>query len=92
MKKNLHERLNARINENPEFAEAYQDLIFAEIFGEQLQKLRLEQRMTQKDLAQLTGIKQGEISKIENRRTVPSVGSIERILKVFHKRLTIIDM
>lgn len=50
---------------------------------------RNELGMTQKDLSEITGIHQSEISKIENGNANPSVKTLERIANAFGKKLKI---
>ena len=51
--------------------------------------IRNELGMTQKDLSEITGIHQSEISKIENGNANPSVKTLERIANDFGKKLKI---
>lgn len=51
--------------------------------------IRNELGMTQKDLSEITGIHQSEISKIENGNANPSVKTLERIANAFGKKLKI---
>lgn len=50
---------------------------------------RNELGMTQKDLSEITGIHQSEISKIENGNANPSLKTLERIANAFGKKLKI---
>lgn len=50
---------------------------------------RNEMGMTQKDLSEITGIHQSEISKIENGNANPSLKTLERIANAFGKKLKI---
>lgn len=45
--------------------------------------------MTQKNLSELTGIHQSEISKIENGSANPSLKTLERLASAFGKKLKI---
>ena len=45
--------------------------------------------MTQKDLSELTGIHQSELSKIENGCANPSLKTLERLASAFGKKLKI---
>ena len=51
---------------NPEFAEEYKALEPEYEILEQLLLARAEKNMTQRELAEITGIPQGHISRIEN--------------------------
>ena len=50
---------------------------------------RLEQHMTQKELAQKTGIRQSNISRIESGSTSPTVETLARIAAGLGKELNI---
>lgn len=50
---------------------------------------RLEQHMTQKELAQKTGIRQSNISRIESGSTSPTVETLARIAVGLGKQLKI---
>lgn len=78
MSKNFRETLNAELN-NPEF-KAEWDALEPEY---QIIKAMLDGRkaknMTQKDLAEITGINQGDISRLENGSANPSLSTIKRL-------------
>ncbi len=50
---------------------------------------RMEQHMTQKDLAERTGIRQSNISRIESGSTSPTVETLARIAAGLGKQLKI---
>jgi len=52
-------------------------------FGEKVRKLRAERNLTQPQLAQLIGIEQSYLSKLENDKSVPSADIFQAILKAF---------
>ena len=52
-------------------------------FGEKLRQLRSERQWTQPELAEIIGIEQSYLSKLENNRSVPSNDTFCRILEVF---------
>lgn len=91
MKTSIKDRIQHQIDSNPEFAQAYHDCIFAEEFAQTLHDLRTEMNITQSELSLKTGIKQVEISKIENLKTIPTVATMDRLLRVFNKRLSIVN-
>ena len=75
--------------DDPEFAEEYEairpeyDAIRAVIAA------RLECNMTQKELAEKTGIRQSNISRIENGTSSPTVDTLARIAAGMGKQLKI---
>jgi transcriptional regulator with XRE-family HTH domain len=50
-------------------------------FGEKVRQLRAERNLTQPQLAQLIGIEQSYLSKLENDKSVPSADIFQAILK-----------
>ena len=52
------------------------------ITGSTIKKLRLEARLTQKKLAELVGVSQAHIAKIEQGKVDPRLSTINKILKV----------
>lgn len=59
--------------------------------GCKLHKLRLEAGMTQMQLAELVGIQQREITRIENGNGNPTLRTITRLLLAFSKNIAIVD-
>lgn len=74
---------------NPEFKREYDALEpeFAVIRA--ILEARREKGITQKDLSDLTGIAQGDISKLENGNANPSVKTLKRIASAMGKTLRI---
>lgn len=52
-------------------------------FGEKVRQLRSERNLTQPQLAQLIGIEQSYLSKLENDKSVPSADVFQAVLKAF---------
>ncbi|MEM1563371.1 MAG: CBS domain-containing protein [Candidatus Bathyarchaeia archaeon] len=52
------------------------------ITGSMLRKLRIEARLTQKRLAELVGVSQAHIAKIEQGKVDPRLSTVNKILKV----------
>lgn len=52
------------------------------ITGSTIKKLRLEAKLTQKKLAELVGVSQAHIAKIEQGRVDPRLSTVNRILRV----------
>lgn len=53
------------------------------ITGSSIKKLRIEARLTQKELAKLAGVSQAHIAKIEQEKVDPRLSTVNRILQVF---------
>ena len=64
---------------NPEFAEAYEEIQPEMSVIRAMIDARLSRGMTQKELAEATGIAQGEISKLENGTRNPSIKLLQRL-------------
>ena len=58
-------------------------------FADAVRKARAEAGISQTQLAELTGIDQSDISKIERGVANPSVSTLQRIAKALGGRLTI---
>lgn len=62
---------------------------FQIIMGYELKQARLSKFLSQDQLSKLTGIKQGDISKLEKGLMNPSIKTIKRITDALGKKLTI---
>lgn len=88
MTKNFRDTLNNELK-NPEFKEEWDRLEPEFQIIKSVIDSRNELSMTQKDLSELTGIHQSEISKIENGSANPSLKTLERLASAFGKKLKI---
>ena len=59
------------------------------LFGFQIKEKRLSKYMTQEDLARITHIDQGDLSKIEKGNANPSLKTLFKILKALDSDLTL---
>ena len=73
--------LNEQMN-NPEFAQEYNAI-------RSMIKARKSQNLTQKQLAELVGIDQGDISKLENGLRNPTIQLLKRIADSMNMTLKI---
>jgi len=72
------------------FKNAYnEELIRLNLVGE-IKKLRVEKKLTQKDLAQRAKMPQSVIARIESGEHSFTLGTLSRIAKVFHKEVKLI--
>ena len=78
MGKNFRETLNEQMK-NPEFKIEYDALTAEYQLINAILDARKAENITQKQLAEKTGIAQSDISKIENGNANPSLKTIERI-------------
>lgn len=88
MSKNFRDTLKEEMK-NPEFKKEWDNLevefqiIKAMIDG------RNEKHLTQKELSDITGIAQGDISKIENGNANPSIKTLDRLAYALGKKLKV---
>ena len=83
-RKYLDEQMN-----DPEFAAEYEALRPEYEAIRAVIAARLESRMTQKELAQKTGIRQSNISRIESGACSPTIDTLTRIAAGLGKQLKI---
>lgn len=79
MKERTLEDLFEECSQDPEFVEAYAELQPEMEIMRALMEARTGQNLTQKELAERTGIAQTEISRIENGTRNPSVKVLQRL-------------
>lgn len=75
--------------EDPEFAAEYEAMRPEYEAIRAVISARLESHMTQKELAQRTGIRQSNISRIENGTSSPTIDTLARIAEGLGKQLKI---
>ena len=75
--------------DNPEFAKEYEAMRPEYEAIRSMIAARLESNMTQKELAEKTGIRQSNISRIENGTSSPTVDTLARIAAGMGKQLKI---
>lgn len=73
--------------ENPEFKRQWEEDEPEREVLHAIAKLRSEQGLTQTELAKRTGIKQGELSKLENGKANPTLETLQKIAKGLGMRL-----
>ena len=74
---------------NPEFVEAYEEIQPEMSVIRAMIDARLSRGMTQKELAEATGIAQGEISKLENGTRNPSIKLLRRLAEGLDMTLSV---
>ena len=78
MGKNFRETLNQQLK-NPEFKEEWDELEPEYQIIKAMLSSRAEKSMTQKQLADITGISQADISRLENGNANPSLRTLVRL-------------
>jgi DNA-binding XRE family transcriptional regulator len=75
--------------ENPEFAAEWEHQRSEREYIKAIITARMEQNLTQKELAKKTGIRQSNISRIENGNCSPTVATLQQIADGVGKTLHI---
>lgn len=88
MMKTLDESLAEQL-QDPEFKKEYDALELEFQLIRAFLDARNERGLTQKELSQITGITQADISKLENGNANPSIKTLERLAAGLGKRLKI---
>ena len=85
---NYREHLE-ELKKNPKFAKEYDRLGPEYEIIEQIIRARAEKGLTQQQLAEITGIPQAHISRIENGKYNPTLKQLKRLAKGLDKELHI---
>ena len=75
--------------QDPDFAKAWEETEIEYQIKTMLIQARLENKMTQKQLSEKTGIRQSNISRIEKGVCVPTIPTLCEIAKSYGKKLKI---
>ena len=89
MSKNFRETLNRQLENDAEFRKEYEALYPEYEIAKMLIACRNSGNLTQKQLSELTGIDQADISKIENGNANPSIKTLTRIASAMNMNLKI---
>lgn len=84
-----HKDLKEELFESEEVKEEYDKLNVIYEIKKQIIRYRIENDLTQKDLADKIGTKQSAISRLENDDYNPSVEFLDKIAKALDKKLEI---
>ena len=74
---------------DPEFQKAWEETELEDQIRRMLISARIENKLTQKELSEQTGIRQSNISRIENGSSMPTLATLDAIAKGIGKRLKI---
>jgi len=74
---------------NPKVKKDYDDLEVEYKTISKIINLRIENNLTQKDLAEKIGTKQSAIARFENQQVNPTIGYLSKLANVFDKKLII---
>lgn len=89
MSKNFRETLARQLENDAEFRKEYEALAPEYELAKMLIACRNSGNLTQKQLSELTGIDQADISKIENGNANPSIKTLTRIASAMNMELKI---
>lgn len=89
MSKNFRATLNRRLKTDTEFRREYEALAPEYELAKMLIACRNANKLTQKQLSELTGIDQADISKIENGNANPSIKTLTRIASAMNMNVKI---
>ncbi|MGN1180427.1 MAG: helix-turn-helix domain-containing protein [Suilimivivens sp.] len=88
MSKNFRETLDVQL-ENPEFKKEWDALEPEFQVVQAILQGRQEKNLTQKQLAEKTGITQADISRLENGESNPSLSTLKRLAEGLGKKLRV---
>lgn len=88
MSKNFRDTLKEEM-ENPEFKKEWDNLEVEFQIIKAMLDGRNENHITQRELSDMTGIAQGDISKIENGNANPSIKTLDRLADALGKKLKV---
>ena len=74
---------------DPEFAQAWTETELEDQIKRTLIEARIDAGLTQKELAEKSGIRQSNISRIENGSAIPTLQTLYAIARGFGKKLKI---
>ncbi|MBQ6370901.1 MAG: helix-turn-helix transcriptional regulator [Firmicutes bacterium] len=87
-KNELEEAIQSEMND-PAFARAWAETELEDQIRRMLIEARIEQNLTQEELAARSGIRQSNISRIENGSVIPTLQTLNAIAVGIGKRLKI---
>ena len=86
----IDKEIEKKRNENPDFRKAWDESrVEYELIGEMI-SLRKKEKITQQQLAAITGSKQQVISKIERKESIPTIRMFAKILDALGYELRIV--
>lgn len=88
MGKNFRETLDEQLHD-PEFRAAWEELEPERQITRAIVQGRLACDLTQKELAEVTGINRADISRLENGTANPSLSTLKRLAAGMHMKLEV---
>ena len=84
-----HNEVKKTLMQNPDVKKEYNDLDVMYEIKKQIIKYRIENNLSQKELAEKIGTKQSAISRLENDDYNPSIEFLDKIANALDKKLEI---
>lgn len=75
----LDDLIRDECESDPAFKRVWEETAAERMLGNSLAEARAAKQMTQRDLSAITGIAQGDISRIESARANPSLKTLKRL-------------
>lgn len=83
------DKLRAELLKDPEYKEYYYEMQPAADISKAIISARLAKKLTQKELSDLCGVTQSDISRLESCSGSPSLKTIKKIAKALNMRVKI---
>lgn len=84
-----YRELKNKLLQNPEFRKEYQRFDLKRDIARMIIEARIIKKITQAELAAITGTKQPSIARLENGKSLPSLSFLEKIAKALKTKLVI---
>lgn len=84
-----HNEVKKTLMQNPDVKKEYNDLDVIYEIKKQIIKYRIENNLSQKELAEKIGTKQSAISRLENDDYNPSIEFLDKVANALGKKLEI---
>jgi ribosome-binding protein aMBF1 (putative translation factor) len=84
-----HEEVKKQLSKDPEVKKEYEKLKVLYDIKREIIKLRIEQGLSQQELADKVGTKQSAISRLENGEYNPSIDFLNKVAKALGKELLV---
>lgn len=84
-----HNEVKKNLMQNPDVKKEYNDLDVMYEIKKQIIRYRIENNLSQKELAEKIGTKQSAISRLENDNYNPSIEFLDKVANALGKKLEI---
>jgi len=87
---NIKEYLKEQLETDPEFKVEYEKLQLEKKLVKKLAEARIQQNMTQKELAEKAGVRQSHLSRFESGKHTPSWDFVHRVAYSLGKTVDVV--